>query len=370
MSPATESIVRKLVVLATVAGLGSALAFLLVACGGGGTIAARSRPASWEKLPAAPFKAKGLAGLTSAWTGKELIVTAVQPGPDGTFINSKDVAAAYDPSTRSWRRLPAAPKMQNYCRQDAAWTGSQMVLWGCGQAALDPAKGAWRMLPKAPTGHGFLAWTGSELVGWGGGCCGDAWDGGSAYDPASNQWHTLARSPLAPAQGPMGVWNGHELIVVVSGYSPDDKPYPASFARTAAYDPATDTWRRLAAPLASELRYGGVAAWDGHELLVVGSKSARRQALLAFNPATDRWHRLAQPPRGLNPLGAFWTGKRLLVLGGDEALRALVYDPKTDRWTALPRMPLLGSYETATWTGHELIVWSSAGGAVFTPASD
>src|SRR5438105_13560060 len=132
MSPATESIVRKLVVLAPVAGLGSALAFLLVACGGGGTTAARSRPATWEKLPAAPFKAKGLAGLTSAWTGNELIVTAVQPGPDGTFINSKDVAAAYDPSTRSWRRLPAAPKMPNYAARTPPGPG---VRWCSGAAA-------------------------------------------------------------------------------------------------------------------------------------------------------------------------------------------------------------------------------------------
>src|ERR671934_509365 len=238
MSPATESLVKKLVVVATLAGLGSALAFLLVACGGRAHAAARPRPAAWQALPPAPLKGARLAGLESVWTGKELIVVGVRPGPDGTFIKSTNVAAAYDPASRSWRRLPGEPKMDNYCRSTAAWAGKQLLLWRCGQAAFDPNANAWRMLPKAPTGEGFAAWTGRELIGWGGGCCGDAWDGGSAYDPAANTWRTLSRSPLAPSQRPLGAWTGHELILVVSGYGPDDKPDPASYARAAAYDPA------------------------------------------------------------------------------------------------------------------------------------
>ena len=226
MSPAAERLVKKLVVIATVVGLGSGLAFLLVACGG--ERSAQPRAATWTMLPAAPIKAAGLAGVASVWTGKELIVSGVRPGPDGTFIKSTNVAAAYDPSTRTWRMLSGAPNMQNYCRRDVAWTGSEMVLWGCSQAAFDPQTNTWRTLPKAPTGEGITAWTGRELIGWGGGCCGDAWDGGSAYDPAAHSWRTLARSPLAPSQGPLGAWTGHRLVLVVSGYSPDSKPYPAA----------------------------------------------------------------------------------------------------------------------------------------------
>ena len=366
MSSAAESLVKKLVVLATVAGLGSALAFLLVACGG--TKAAQPPRTGWQKLPASPIAARGLNGVASAWTGKELVVLAVRPGPDGTFIGSTNVAAAYNPGAGTWRRLAPGPKMQNYCRRGVASTDGKVVLWGCSEASLDPQANAWRMLPKAPTGEGLLAWTGKELIGWGGGCCGDAWDGGSAYDSAANSWRTLSRSPLAPSQGPLGAWTGHRLLVVVSGYSPDGKPYPASLARVAAYDPATDSWSRLAAPAPAALRYGGAAAWDGHELLVVGNESATKHVALAYDPSANRWRRLARPPEGLVPLQAFWTGSRLIVIGSDEVMRAFAYDPTADRWTALPRIPVQGPSQSAAWTGRQLIVWGSAGGAVLTPA--
>ncbi len=283
------------------------------------------------------------------------------------MIGAKNAAAAYNPSTHTWRRLPPAPKMDTYCRRDAAWTGKRLLLWGCGQAALDPATGSWRMLPKAPTGEGFTAWTGRELIGWGGGCCGDASDEGSAYDPAANTWRTLARSPLAPSQRPLGAWTGHRLILVVNGYNPaDDKPYPASLARAAAYDPATDTWSRLAAPPPGALRYGGAAAWDGHELLVVGNASATKHDAYAYDLAANRWRRLARPPRGLVPEQAVWAGSRLIVLGGDEVTRAFAYDPKLDSWAALPRLPLQGpGQDVATWTGREVILWNGSGATAY-----
>jgi len=362
MSPATESLVKKLVVLATAVGLGSALAFLLVACGTATATRARPRPAAWESLPKAPIAARGLAGLTSVWTGRKLVVTAVRPGPDGTFVGSKNVAATYDPRTRTWSRIAPLPKMDNYCRQDAAWTGREVLFWGCSQAALDPRAGSWRMLPKAPTGMGFLSWTGRELLSWGGGCCGDASRAGSAYDPAAKTWRTIAKTPLPPEQGALGAWTGHELTLVVSGYSPDGRPYPASFARAAAYDPKTDSWTRLAAPPAGALRYGGTAAWTGRELLVVAQHAA-----LAYDPEANSWRSLARPPRSLTPREAFWTGRRLLVLGGGEAERLFAFDPKADRWTALPPVPVQGSQQTAAWTGTRLIVFGNAGGASFDP---
>lgn len=364
MSPAAERLVKKLVILATVVGLGSSFAFLLVACG---ESTAPPRAAAWKMLPVGPIKDAGVANVAGVWTGKELIVTGVRPGADGTFVEPTNVAAAYNPSSRTWRRLAAAPKMDDYCRRDAVWTGREMLLWACGLAAYNPRTNAWRSLHRAPTGEGFAAWTGRELIGWGGGCCGDVWDGGSAYDPSANTWRTLARSPLAPSQGPFGAWTGRKLLLVVSGYEPEGKAYPASLARAAAYDPSTDTWRRLAPPPPSAVRYGGIAAWTGRELLVVGTASVVSHTTLAYDPASNRWRRLARPPAELTPLRAFWTGRRLLVLGGDEASRSFAYDPRADRWSRLPRVPLQSPGQTGVWTGHELIVWSSASGAALIP---
>jgi hypothetical protein len=368
MSPSTESIVKRLVVLATIVGLGSGLAFLLVACGGADKTSAARPPAAWQKLPAAPIRVD--ASLDSVWTGKELIVSGVRFGPTGNFIGSRNVTAAYNPATRTWRRLAPAPKMDDYCKRDVAWTGMEMVLWGCGQAALDLQANSWKTLPKAPTGQGIVVWTGREMIGWGGGCCGDAWDGGSAYDPGTNAWRTIARTPLAPSQGALRAWTGREALLLVSGIDPaSGKPYPASFARAAAYNPRTDTWRRLAAPPTSGFQLGSAAAWDSHELVVVGA-GADAQSTFTYDPATNRWHRRAAAPLGLRSASAFWTGSRLLVWGGGESTRAFAYDPRADRWSVLPTPPLQGSGQTAAWAGGRLIVWSSAGGAAFTPSSE
>jgi hypothetical protein len=362
MSAATETIVKRIVFLATLVGVGSAIAFLVVACGG----AAAERPvAAWQPLPTAPVRIDDRP--TSMWTGEEMLVYGVRFGPTGNFIRSTQVAAAYKPATHAWRRLARPPKMESFCHRGAAWTGSEMLVWGCRVVAFNPLTNRWRRLPQPPTGEGIALWTGRELIGWGGGCCGDAWSGGSAYDPVSNTWRTLARSPLAPSQGPIGAWTGHELFLFVGGIDPGDgKPYPASLARAAAYDPAGDTWKQLAPPPFSGLRFRGAAAWDGREILVAGTGGGARSAF-AYDPTTDRWRRLAPLPFGLQDASAFWTGSRLLVWGASEGPRGLAYDPRADRWTVLPASPLGGVGEALAWTDQSLVVANGAHGAAFTP---
>jgi len=373
MSAATERLVKKLVVVATIVGLGSALAFLLVACGSGGSSPAeRSASAPvWLALPAAPIKID--TRPTSVWTGDRMIVfgrrnvTALDSRGAPYVVKSVDSAESYDPSSRTWTRLspPAGP---GYVPEyHAVWTGKEMLAFGAFHSvAYNPGTGTWRPLSKS-VGGGIVVWTGREAIGWGGGCCGDAWGDGLAYNPTTNSYRHVAHSPLAPSQGPLGAWTGRELVVVVNGYSPEGKLYSSSLARAAAYDPATDKWRRLPAPPAPALRYGGVSAWDGHELLVLGRSGLRADTALAFDPSTNRWRRLARPPAALNPLGAYWAGGRLLVLGGQESVRAFAYDPKTNRWSTLPRIPVQGTGQTIAWTGRQLIVWSNANGAALTP---
>jgi hypothetical protein len=368
-----NTIIKRAVIGATVLGLASALAFLVVACGQTSATPARAPAAAtprpeWHPLPAAPIRVDGF--LTSVWTGRELIVSGVRAGEDGTFTDSTEVAAAYDPDGRTWRRLATPPRMDGPCRRDAAWTGTEMLVWGCfgNAAAFDPLTNRWRSLPDAPTGQGITVWTGRELIGWGGGCCGDAWSDGSAYDPATDSWRTVARSPLAPSQTPIGVWTGRELVLVVSGIDPaDGKPYPASFARAAAYDPKTDTWRRLASPPAPA---AGVGVWDGNELLVAGGG----RTALAYDPASDRWHRLAPLPAPLLAQAMVWTGTRVLLWGSAGASAAdpagLAYDPADDRWSTLPALPFADASVTAAWTGRRLLVWFGSGdGASLAPRS-
>jgi hypothetical protein len=185
----------------------------------------------------------------------------------------------------------------------------------------------------------------------------------------------------------VGAWTGRELILLVSGFNPDGKPYPARLARAAAYNPTTNKWGRIATPP----ERGGTAAWDGHELLVVGAGRSARSTL-AYNPATNRWRRLASMPSARFGASAVWTGKRLYVWGGQNAGAStsrrdgVAYDPRTNRWLAISRAPLTAGVggSLAAWTGRSLIVWGGEigtpkgtaippkfprGGAVFTPAT-
>ena len=321
-------------------------------------VAASPLPGTWRKLPAAPFAVHQ--SLTSVWTGRRLIVFGRNPAMNP----SVDVAEAYDPAAKTWTKLspPAAPDyVPGY---DAVWTGEEMLAFGAFHSvAYKPATNAWRVLRKSIPG-GIVVWTGREAIGWGGGCCGDAQSNGAAYNPATNTFRNLAHSPLAASQHPAGAWTGRELVLFVSGLSPDGKPYPARLARAAAYNPATNTWRRLAAMPAQ----GGVSVWNGRELLVVGG-GARGRLAFAYKPSTNHWRKLASLSAGRFGT-AVWAGKRLLLWGGQKLGASgnlndgLAYDPRTNRWSAIPRSPLRArGGSTVAWTGRALFVWSGKAAA-------
>ena len=344
--------------------------------------AASSSTGTWARLPAAPIAPND--GLTSVWTGKEMLVfgVATRRAGDGAVLSSTNVAAAYDPAARRWRRLPHGGRAGTFPPYRSIWTGKEMLILGQGtRAALDPRTNRWRRLPGSPLlavheGHGLVVWTGRELVGWGGGCCGDAFSDGVAFDPVTNRWRALAPSPLAGSQRPIGAWTGRQLIVLVSGVNPDGRPWPRRLARAAAYDPRTDTWRRIA-PLPAE-RPGASAVWNGRELLVVGGTA---RVGFAYDPARNRWRRLPALDAPRIGAAAVWTGTQLLLSGGTTragSLRAprhgLAYDPRTNRWTTLSPAPLRARLDpAAVWTGRSLIVWGGSqprglrDGAAFTP---
>lgn len=335
----------------------AALAAVL-AVGAGSIVGSSSaKAAGWRLLPPSPISIH--AGQTGVWTGEELIVAGLTSSPDGTLIGADEVAAAYRPATNTWRRLPAAPKSESYCRRSAVWTGSEMVVWGCVQVAFNPRTNRWRRLPPAPTGApGLVVWTGRELIGWGGGCCGDAFADGAAFDPATDNWRKLAPSPLAPSQSPVSAWTGRELIVFVSGLDPDGERIPGA-ARAAAYNPTKDTWR----PIAPAPTRPAAAVWDGREILLVGAAGSG----YAYDPATDSWRSLSPTSSGSYQAAAAWTGNRLLLFGGEATPDQLLsYDPRRNRWSQLTTAPLTPRTEPAVvWTGRELIVW---GGVIGTPA--
>ena len=335
-----------------------------------------SVPGTWRLLAREPV---ALPYGASVWTGSRLIVFGRRPLTKTTYNPSVSAAISLDPAANAWKTL--APPAQRGAAPgccSAVWTGQRLLVFGA-NLSYDPRSNAWRPL-RASIPAGVVVWTGREAVGWGGGCCGDAWSNGAAYNPATDTTRRLPASPLAPSQGPLGAWDGHELLLFVSGLSPDGKPYPAHLARAAAYNPATNRWRRIA-PLPAAFSDRGV--WTGRELVVIGAGATRRGAF-AYEPKANRWRRLTPLPSPRPGATALWTGDRLVAWGGS-GHAGLVYDPATSRWTPLPQPPLRAAASAAVvWTGRSLlafggVIGSSAatgnqqvwlhGVAAFTPAA-
>jgi N-acetylneuraminic acid mutarotase len=345
----------------------------------------------WALLPAAPID--GYYDATGVWTDSELIVAARPPiAKEHLCVTT---AAAYDPATNTWRKLPDPPSTAGGeighdpnplgCFEGgdrAVWTGSEVILWGITNEAYDPATNTWRPLPPTNDvpmgGSSGVVWTGTQMMGFGGGCCGDAQGAIGVYTPAADSWTSIPSGPLSGRLSAAVAWTGTEMVVAGGGPPPAD--YSDWYADAAAYHPATRTWRKL--PPMPEARSGATATWDGTEILVVGgsTKLSRGKPVatgVAYNPTMNTWRRL--PPMELAREGqvAVWTGTQLLVWGGADVTpqHGEAFDPTTEAWTPLPRAPLVGrSGAVGVWTGTSMIVWGGSGdgtqfddGASYTP---
>jgi hypothetical protein len=162
------------------------------------------------------------------------------------------LAPSFAPLPKGWIAAPPGPLPV----QDATGTrvGSKIVYWGGGDngvgalpsystkgAVFDVTRRRWAAMAPSPlSGRTTMATAGSDGVYfvWGGYATGLGYfDDGALYDVVANSWKQVAPGPLG-AQATVGaVWTGSEFVVV-SG------PGPHS-GSAAAYNPATDSWRRL-----------------------------------------------------------------------------------------------------------------------------
>jgi N-acetylneuraminic acid mutarotase len=106
-------------------------------------------------------------------------------------------------------------------------------------------------------------------------------------------------------------------------------------------------WRTIStAPLSP--RSNPAAAWTGKRIIVVGGETldvwhgpddSRFRAGYSYNPRTNTTTSLA----------AEWFSD------------VAAYDPAADRWERLPPSPLAAAGSAAFWTGREVVVWGGFG---------
>jgi N-acetylneuraminic acid mutarotase len=265
-----------------------------------------------------------------------------------------------------WTKLPAAPiRTAPDWGAVSVWTGHEMIIhgltvrihgsggWRGVTFAYRPATNRWVRLASLSSGSAYetddvAVWTGSRMFVFG--------QTEASYNPATNTWHKLAW-PGMSMSGAVTGWTGHRFLAwggtCCSGLSHDG----------AIYNPGTDRWRKLpTAPIAPRKYAAG--AWTGKELIVAGghrylarqpyTKEFRSGA--AYNPATHTWRTL--PPMPHRPVDgpALWDGKEVLFLSTTSA-RGMAFNPATRHWRLLPAMPLPRSGFAAVWTGHRVLVW-------------
>jgi len=269
-----------------------------------------------------------------------------------------------------------------------------LCLAGCGGSADPPDKPegsafeelpvGWTELPAPPEvrTRAATAWTGEKLLVWGGYVFTGSGDkppeaDGFVFDARARRWVQMAASPLAPRAYPASTWTGDELLI----WGGSDGRQERFFDDGAAYDPNTDTWRRL--PQAPIEPRAPLWVWTGQELIVWGTAvrvNDRPRDGAAYDLGTDTWRRIAEAPIELSDSTAVWTGQEMIVFGAalhggnvpeSKTAIAAAYDPKADTWRTLPDSELSPQASTAAWNGRELIAWDYLNGtAAYDPGTD
>jgi N-acetylneuraminic acid mutarotase len=187
------------------------------------------RTDSWRELPVAGAPI-GRIEPACIWTGREMIVWG---GLLAGERHATATGARFDPEKQQWTPLPekdAPPPLRGH---QAVWTGEDMIVWGGANldeswpvnrglnvgARYSPARNAWSELPRAAAIQGRIyhcaAWTGSEVLIWGGG---DQENGlastGASLDPEHAVWKIVdSTDGPAPRSLATAVWAGNGLLI-------------------------------------------------------------------------------------------------------------------------------------------------------------
>lgn len=181
--------------------------------------------------------------------------------------------------------------------------------------------------------------------------------------PTGPVWTTTAPSPLSPRFGSLTAWLDGRFYII-GGWdggpcpprSACDMPGP-DLRDGAHYDPATDSWTRIAeAPFAAGRDWASVAAVAG--VLYVRSASGDDWTTWAYQPDRDQWRQLTDGLPGGSLVG---TSSRLFLNTYDGDPVHYAYDAAADTWTALPAGPLAGCGSQLLAAGERLLAVAGCG---------
>jgi N-acetylneuraminic acid mutarotase len=342
---------------------------------------------SWIPISVDASSPSGRSDHSAVWTGNEMIIWGGWDGNDTT-----NTGGCYIPATDAWTSVSmdtGSPSRRS--SHTAVWTGREMIIWGGSWrdaqgewhednsgGKYSPAEDAWSstMVDAAcpiPRCWHTAVWTGTEMIVWGGDNPHYALlNTGGRYDPSSDSWIPVSTANECPTgrHSHTAVWTGSEMIVW-GGRT--DYGWTCSGGK---YDPVSDSWKPT--PIGLNCPWGRVqhsAVWTGNEMIIWGGGYAPGDMLWEdldsggkYNPRTDAWIATSTEDGCPTPRmahSAVWTGRSMIVWGGDDRNTGGVYMPEANLWLATDTgdgCPVGRSSHSAVWTGKEMIVWGGAGG--------
>ena len=339
-------------------------------------ICAPASAAGWQRAPAPPLQPRESAiGL---WTGSEALIiggSAAAPCPSNASCDAPDEpplrdGAAFDPRTRTWRRLARAPVGFEFAQGAVVGRTAYLSIPGSPVRPRAPRaflgyrfdRDRWRRMPRPPLRDFTLLAAGDRLVASRSG--GGAGSPGVVFDARTRRWSELPPAPLPRSWGRVMAWDGQSLVLFVP--APDSRTaHRPPVARAAAFDFATGQWRRLPDPAdilvnATWLRAGSrlisptLGTSNGGEVNGWGA-DYRNGGILDVSAGT--WAPLPAEPGG----NAFGIGVLTATTAHYFGVDGWVLDATTDRWLRVPRRRhRADSGATVVNAGRDLLVFGGA----------
>ena len=250
-----------------------------------------------------PKQLDGLEVTAVTWTGRDVVVGAVDAAAFGTS-KGRLALAAYDLATRRWQTItPAIPAGHPARYLDLAFAGGRLLLWS-----------QWDRIVTSK--NGFSDAAGTDVL---------AMNARGAWRNVTGRWpqeQTLS-TPVLTSDGllfaPSQVWCGLGCI-------PPFASYPGYFANPV-------TLARKTIPEGPLGRQSPAYVWAGNAVMAVDQNSTvsgpglniRPGDLALYQPTAARWTGLPAMPGDPPSLSAtpVWTGTQLLALTDAGRLLAL-----------------------------------------------
>ena len=242
----------------------------------------------WEEVDPGPLVTRTEGA--GAWTGDEIIVVGGLVVDQYRYISD---GGAYNPRTRTWRKVPSVPGGGRIV--DATWTGTEVVVIG----------NQYVSIPTDAVASVF-----------------------AAYNPDANAWRALASPPRPIAAFPKLLNLGDQIVA----WGPRGSGNPGFILNL-----QDNCWRTLPPPPAGVFRFGSATQTDGTiaaTAVMLPPAGGPMQSAVAFLELSDQTWRLSDPaPPGMSThMPIAWTGERLLIFQPDPVLPALVYEPLAGEW--------------------------------------